>query len=174
MSTSLSLHNVEGILFTYGREIMDSEEFQSAFCQIHHMRTTVAEHSVNVAVISILLCLVLTKMHRAVDLRAVVQAALCHDLGILGRENKYHSNYQCCQQHPVDSVETARRILREYDDKTLQIIETHMWPARPGRPSSLEGYIVTLADKYAAIREVTAASYHSRHIAVNPGTSLAG
>ncbi len=173
MSTSLSLRNVETILFTYGREIMDSEEFQSAFCQIHHMRTTVAEHSINVAVISILLCLVLAKLHCAVDLQAVVQAALCHDLGILGREEKYHSNYQCCRQHPVDSVEVAKRILGDYDDKTLKIIETHMWPARPGRPHSLEGYVVTLADKYAAIREVSAASYHSRHIAVNPGTSLA-
>lgn len=167
MSGDLSLQNVKNLLFTYGTDVMETPEFQNAFYQIHHVRTTVAVHSINVAVISIVLCLLLAKIHVRTDMRSVVHAALCHDLGIMGRHTKYRSNFQCSQQHPVDSVAVARKILNQYDDKTLKIIETHMWPVRPGRPRSVEGYVVTLADKYAAIMEGTHRAYHTRHIVLN-------
>lgn len=164
MSGDLSLHNIKEILFAYGTDVMETPEFQEAFYQIHHVRTTVAVHSINVAIVSIVLCLLLARIHVRTDLRDVVRAALCHDLGIMGRHEKYRNNFQCSQQHPVDSVEVARKILDQYDDKTLKIIETHMWPVRPGRPRSVEGFVVTLADKYAAVMEGTHRAYHTRHI----------
>ncbi len=168
MSGDLSIGHVRSILLSYGAEVMQSEEFQAAFYQTHHLRTTVAVHSINVAVISIILCLLLSKLHVMMDLQSVVQAALCHDLGILGREQKYHNSFECCQQHPIDSVAVAQKILSQYDDKTLKIIETHMWPARPGRPRSMEGVVVTLADKYAAVMEGTHRAYRCRHIELRP------
>lgn len=164
MNGNYSLHNVKDILFMYGADVIETPEFQDAFYQIHHVRTTVAVHSVNVAVISIVLCILLSRIHVRTNMKDVVRAALCHDLGIMGRHQKYRNNFECSQQHPVDSVEVAKKILDGYDDKTLNMIETHMWPVRPGRPRSVEGVIITLADKYAAVMEGTHRAYHTRHI----------
>ena len=110
MSGNYSLHNVKDILFMYGTDVIETPEFQDAFYQIHHVRTTVAVHSINVAVISIVLCILLSRIHVRTDMKDVVRAALCHDLGIMGRHHKYRNNFECSQQHPVDSVEVAKKM----------------------------------------------------------------
>lgn len=168
MSLSLSYYNVRNILLKYGLDIMETQEFQEAFQQEHHYNTTVAEHSVNVAVIGIMICLLLSRIHVEMDMRMVVCASLCHDLGIMGRETKYRNEIQCCWQHPLDSVEVAKKILPDADWKTLNCIETHMWPVRPGCPKSMEAFVITLADKGAAVMECAhrGEPYHCRHIVV--------
>ena len=112
MNGNYSLHNVKDILFMYGTDVIETPEFQDAFYQIHHVRTTVAVHSINVAVISIVLCILLSRIHVRTDMKDVVRAALCHDLGIMGRHQKYRNNFECSQQHPVDSVEVAKKMNR--------------------------------------------------------------
>lgn len=165
----LSYYSLRSVLLEYGIDIMETPAFRGAFQQEHHFTTTVAEHSINVAVISIILCIFFNQVHIKADMQTVVRAALCHDLGILGREQKYTSEFQCCMQHPVDSVRVAKELFPEWDERTLKCIETHMWPARPGRPRSAEGYIVTLADKYASVMECThrKTTYHCRNIVLN-------
>ena len=172
MRVELSCYSLRSILLNYGWDVMETREFREAFLQEHHYTTTVAEHSINVAVIGIILCILLIKAHIRVDIEMVVRAALCHDLGIMGREDKYKSEFECCMRHPVDSVKVAHGLFPEWDDKTLQCIETHMWPARPGRPHSIEGYVITLADKYASVMEFThrATTYHCRNIVFNYAT----
>lgn len=168
MSGSVSVGNVREILLTYGTDIMKSDEFQEAFYQTHHVVTNVAVHSINVTIVSIVIALLLLKVGVRVNMRDLVRAALCHDLGIMGRNEKYRNNRECCRQHPVDSVEVAKKILNDYDEKTLNCIETHMWPVRPGRPKYTEGYIITVADKYAAVMERVRSDYHTRHIVLKP------
>lgn len=166
MALNLSYYTLKQVILTYGMDIMATPEFQRAFEQEHHYHTTVAEHSINVAVAGVIMCVLLGRMHIDYDLESVVQAALCHDLGIMGREEKYHSEFECCMRHPVESVEVARRIIPDCSERTLGAIETHMWPARPGCPKTVEGFVVTLADKHAAIMECAhrTTSYHCRHI----------
>lgn len=166
MALDLSYYNLKQIILTYGLDIMQTPEFQDAFLQEHHYHTTVAEHSINVAVAGVIMCVLLDRLHVSFDLEYVVQASLCHDLGIMGREEKYRSEFECCMRHPLESVEVARRIIPNCSERTLEAIETHMWPARPGCPKSVEGFIVTLADKHAAIMECMhrSTSYHCRHI----------
>ena len=166
MALSLSYYGLRNALLYYGIDIMETSEFQRAFLQEHHFTTTVAEHSINVAVISLMICAVLNKLHVKFSTEAVVQAALCHDLGIIGREDKFRNDFECCFQHPLDSVEVTRELLPDCDEKTLKAIETHMWPVRPGCPKSVEGFIITTADKYAAIMECAhrTSPYHCRHI----------
>ena len=168
----LSYQSLRSILLNYGLDVMETQEFREAFLQEHHYTTTVAEHSINVAVIGIILCVLLMKMHVKVDVEMVVHAALCHDLGIMGREGKYKSEFECCMKHPVDSVKVASCLFPEWDEKTLKCIETHMWPARPGRPRSVEGYVITLADKYACVMECThrSTTYHCRNIVFSYAT----
>ena len=117
----------------YGKEVIDSDLFRKAFAQKHHTNTTVGEHTLNVT---------------AAALR------LCHDLGIIGRYEKFENNRVCCRLHPIDSVRISRKLVPEIDHKTEEIIRCHMWPLNGWMPTSAEGYLITVADKYSSIREL--------------------
>ena len=139
----------------YGGEILQSQELRNAYNQTHHTWSTVGEHTIRVAVASLAICYALRKLHIRTDTSAVVKAALCHDLGILGRHEKYKTKKECSMQHPADSAEIARRLVKDLPEKSADIIERHMWPAGHSKaPNSLEGVIVSLADKYAAVKDL--------------------
>ena len=139
----------------YGDEIIDSEEMQQAFEQIHHLRSTVGDHTMRVTASSLRLCYILKKLRVNVDIPAVVIASLCHDLGMLGRDEKYSSDKECYREHPKDSVTVARELVSEMPEKTEDIIERHMWPMGPTEaPNSVEGLVVSVADKYNAVKDL--------------------
>lgn len=141
-------------LSRYGSEILNSEEMRHAFTQKHHTLSTVGEHSLRVAKTSLEICHVLQKMHISTDIPAVVAGSLCHDLGILGRDEKYSSMKECSVQHPVDSVTVAQKLVGNLPEKTTDIISRHMWPfGRSKAPNSLEAAIVSTADKIAAVED---------------------
>lgn len=143
----------------YGSEVLNSEEMQQAFEQTHHKRATVGEHSLRVTMSSVLLCYALRKMNIKVNIPAVVIASLCHDLGILGRHNKYSNARECVEEHPRESVAIARDIVEELPENTEEIIERHMWPLGDSKaPNSLEGAIVSAADKYTAVKDLVKGS----------------
>ena len=138
----------------YGSGILNSDEMQEAFGQTHHTRSTVGEHTRRVAEKSLAICYALDRLHIRTDIPAVVAGSLCHDLGILGRDEKYDSDQECYRQHPADSVEVARKLMNELPEKTQDIIEHHMWPTANSRaPGTLEGFIVSAADKAAAVED---------------------
>ena len=138
----------------YGSEVLNSDEMQAAFQQTHHTRSTVGEHTSRVAEKSLAICYALNKLHIRTDIPSVVAGSLCHDLGILGRDEKYDSDQECYRQHASDSVDVARKLVSDLPEKTQDIIEHHMWPT-PGNkaPESLEGIIVSAADKAASIED---------------------
>lgn len=130
---------------------MRSEVFTRALLQKHHMISSVGAHSYHVAWISLFLA---QELHMDVNEEDLVQAALCHDLGIVGRDEKYENNRECCRQHPEDSAETARELLHELSEVDEDAIRHHMWPMNPGRPQTPEGWLITTADKIAAFMEI--------------------
>ena len=139
----------------YGSEILHSPEMDMAFQQTHHTWSTVGEHTLRVALASLTICYMLQKLHIRTDIPAVVKSSLCHDLGILGRNEKFANKKECYRQHPIDSVKVARTLDSGLSVKTADIIERHMWPvAHSKRPNSLEGVIVSAADKYAAVEDI--------------------
>ena len=142
----------------YGDKILRSEEMRQAFHQKHHKLSTVGDHTIRVALASLGICYALRALRVHTDIPAVVTGSLCHDLGILGREEKYDSNRECLRQHPVDSVETAHKLVGELPDKTEDIIARHMWPLAGSKPpNSLEAAIVSAADKVASFEDYAAA-----------------
>ena len=150
---------IEKDIVRYGKDILNSEELQQAYRQTHHTWSTVGEHTIRVAAASLLICYALRKIHVQTDISAVVEASLCHDLGILGRYEKYTSDKECMRQHPVDSVEVARGLVDDLSEKSAGIIERHMWPAGHSKaPNSIEGVIVSTADKYAALQDIVEGS----------------
>ena len=141
-------------LMLYGGKILNSEEMQRAFTQKHHTLSSVGAHTMRVAMTSLAICYALKKLHIKTDISSVVTGSLCHDLGILGRNEKYHSSGECSRQHPLDSVEIANKLTGGLSDKEADIIARHMWPVGKSKaPNSLEGVIVSAADKVAAVED---------------------
>lgn len=144
---------VTSYLNRYGKSIMHSEEFKQAMNQCHHKRSSVGMHTMRVVAASIWVCYLLKKIHVHTDSEAVVKGALCHDLGILGRDEKFESNKECYREHPEESVEVAKELIPNLSTKAEAIIRTHMWPVTTEAPTCKEGVIVSLADKVVAIRD---------------------
>ena len=143
----------------YGSDVLQSEEMKKAFEQTHHQWATVGEHTMRVATTSVLICYALRKLHFKVNIPSVVVGSLCHDLGILGRSEKYSSDRECHREHARDSVMVARELVNDLSEKTEDIIERHMWPAGKSKmPNSIEGAVVSLADKYNAVKDIVKGS----------------
>ncbi len=137
----------------YADEILESPEFVCAMNQRHHRRSSVGMHTMRVTSASIWACYLLKKIHIDTDCESVVKGALCHDLGILGREEKYESDKECYREHPLDSVRVAKQLVPDLSETSVEIIRTHMWPVTPDAPTCMEGVIVSLADKVVAVRD---------------------
>ena len=127
---------------------------QDAFREKHHNLSTVGDHTLRVARASLAICHTLRKAHISTDIPAVVTGSLCHDLGILGQNEKYRSAMECSKQHPLDSAEVAEKLMGELPQKTSDIITRHMWPVIGSKaPNSLETAIVSAADKIATFED---------------------
>ena len=146
-------------LMLYGNDVLQSEEMKKAFEQTHHQWSTVGEHTFRVAFSSVMICYALRKLNIKVSIPAVVIGALCHDLGILGRNEKFSSAKECSIEHPKESVEVARELVNDLPEKTEDIIERHMWPLGESEaPNSIEGVVVSVADKYSAVKDLVKGS----------------
>ena len=134
-----------------GAGVLASAFFLNAMHQRHHGRTTVGDHSMRVACTGLQISRLLEKFHVEVDEKAVIRSALCHDLGILGRDEKFENNRECCWRHPVESVDVANYILEDLTEKEADSISNHMWPLAGKKPRYIEGLILTVADKYSSV-----------------------
>ncbi|MCR5303444.1 MAG: HD domain-containing protein [Lachnospiraceae bacterium] len=139
----------------YGEDIMNSSIFQEARNQTHHMKTSVADHSLAVAEMALRISRYLKRHGVEVDERIAVRAALMHDLGIVGRYEKYRNGFETYRKHPVDSIKIARELDPEADRRLMEAIRWHMWPLAKHLPNSSEGVAVLLADKAASITDLT-------------------
>ena len=67
--------------------------------------------------------------------------------------------------HPMVALANANKYF-EVDDVMYDCIAHHMFPSTPTRPTTMEGYIVSIADKYCAGLEVgkTGVDYMSPYV----------
>lgn len=144
---------------SFGGDILSSDELKEAYDQTHHMWSTVGEHTLRVTASSVMICYALRKLGIKANIPAVVIGSLCHDLGILRRDEKYGSNKECYREHPADSVKVAKELVPDLTEHSADIIERHMWPGGSSKlPNSVEGMIVSVADKYAAVKDIVKGS----------------
>ena len=143
----------------YGKDVLASDELKQAFEQTHHTWSTVGEHTLRVAASSVMISYALRKLNIKVNIPAVIIGALCHDLGMLGRSEKYATSKDSVREHPKDSAEKAKEIVEELPEKAADIIERHMWPLGDSKaPNSIEGAVVSIADKYVAVKDIVKGS----------------
>ena len=151
----MSKEEVDRYIYAVGSGVIDASVFQAGYFQKHHMRTSVAAHTLNVAQSSVYMGRFLTHLGFRVNMQDLVLASLCHDLGIVGRYSKYANNRECCNRHPLDSAALAKKLVPNADDVVLNSVECHMWPIGPtGHPNHIEGFIVTVADKYSSVKDL--------------------
>lgn len=61
--------------------------------------------------------------------------------------------------HAEDSVTVAKKLVSDMPEKTEDIIERHMWPAGKSKaPNSIEGVVVSVADKYNSVKDLVMGS----------------
>ncbi len=137
----------------HGSLILHSDPFRRGFRQTHHKITTVSDHTLNVTITAMKLSRFYRRFRIQPDEKVIIRSALCHDLGIIGRHEKYTGNRECGKKHPVDSLTLARKILSGMDEKTRDAIVHHMWPVNRKKPKFREGMIISFADKWCAAAE---------------------
>ena len=120
-----------------------------------HKGTSTLQHSRNVAVCSFYLA---QKLGIEVDEVALARGAMLHDYYLYDRKGKDISGYRHIVHHPQDALENARK---EFDlnKKEENIIRSHMWPLTLLHPPLCrEAFLVQMADKYCAVREMASDS----------------
>ncbi len=136
----------------YGKDILESENFQASDENVQHGTVSVREHSLDVARASIRISKFFRLRARR---RELIRGALLHDYFLYdwhvpageGEERKLHGFY-----HPGVALRNAKKEFfltkREQD-----IIKKHMWPLTLIPPRYKESWVVTAADKYCSLRE---------------------
>ena len=149
----LSENDIISDILEYGRDILVSDIFRQAEAETHHLHGTVFDHTVNVCVVSMRLCSQLTDRGIQVNKKDLIQAALCHDLGMVGRETKYKGRVGSWRNHARESARIARELVPDLSAEAEEMILSHMWPVSGMPPRTNEGMILCMADKYATMAD---------------------
>lgn len=150
---NLNENDVCAAILKHGEVILRSDAFRQAASQTHHLRGTVLDHTLNVCIVSMWLCRQLKDKGKDVNEKDLVQAALCHDLGMLDRENKYKDRINSWREHPKESARIARELVPDLSVEAEQMILSHMWPVAGSPPRSKEAKLLCMADKYASMAD---------------------
>ncbi len=113
-----------------------------------HYDTTCFDHCYNVAFYSYLICKKLN-----LDYISVSRAGMLHDLFLYDWRKKQpeHKRFHGFR-HPRIALNNASKLF-DLNEKEKDIILKHMWPITIIPPKYIEGYIITLTDKYCALEE---------------------
>ena len=118
---------------------------------IQHCDTSCFEHCMHVAYYSYYLCKIFN-----LDYRSTARGAMLHDFFLYDWREK-HRDPEFYGLHAFMHPRIALRnalLIFNLNEKEQDIIEKHMWPVTFFRfPKYKESYIVTLMDKYSALRE---------------------
>lgn len=115
----------------------------------HHIHSNRLEHSINVSYTSYKIA-----KKFGWNARSTARGALLHDLFYYDwRETKFKKSHAWV--HPRLAVQNARKITK-LNRVEEDIIIKHMWGATLAPPRYKESFVVTMVDKYWAIKEATA------------------
>lgn len=116
---------------------------------MQHGSTSVYEHSVKVAYIS--LCLA-KWLHLKVNPVSLMRGALLHDYFLYDWHEKDRSHRLHGFRHASTALRNAERDF-QLNEVEKNIIARHMFPLNPIPPKYKEAWVVCLADKYCAFLE---------------------
>ena len=112
-----------------------------------HFNTTCFDHCYDVAYE----CYKISKKLN-LDYVSATRGAMLHDLFLYDWRNKEGRNNIHAFTHGKIACKNALKSF-ELNDKEKDMIIKHMWPVTLIPPKSCEGIILTIADKYCAVKE---------------------
>ncbi|MGT2887777.1 HD domain-containing protein [Streptococcus didelphis] len=126
--------------------LIEHPRFQRLDGIVQHHHSTRLEHSINVAYTSYRLA-----KRFGWDAKSTARGGLLHDFFYYDwRIQKFNKSHAWV--HPRIALRNAKK-LTDINKKEEDIILKHMWGATIAFPRYKESYIVTLVDKYWAIKE---------------------
>lgn len=143
------------------KDIIDNdEEFQSIIKELinndtvqqmknfrQHYNTTCFEHCYTAAYYCYSIC----KKYN-LDYKSATRATMLHDLFLYDWRKKTDRHGLHAFTHGKLACENACKLF-DLNEKEKDIIIKHMWPVTISFPSSIEGFVLTLVDKYCAMSE---------------------
>lgn len=153
-NTYTTVKNIDNISAERICKIAEGLEKQSRYSltknYYHHGSTTIYQHCRNVAFTS---CSIAKKFKLCVNYEWLIRGALLHDYyfydwHVREKEHALHGF-----RHPKTSLINAQQDF-QLGEVEKNIILCHMFPLTIVPPMTLEGWIVCIADKICAVREV--------------------
>ena len=138
------------------RELAHEGRFYEEKAAMQHGCTTIYQHSIHVAYVSLFL---MEKWHIPLDEISLVKGALLHDYFLYD----WHENDASHRLHGFHHPNTAlRNALRDYklNKREENMIARHMFPLTPIPPGCREAWLVCLADKWCAMKETLRSAFH--------------
>lgn len=142
--------------YTIVNDILNSEEFQKRKKYRHHGEISVYEHSLSVSILSYELAKKINIFfgHMIINEYDIAVASLLHDF--------YYNDYtkdktkkpffkQHGFVHAREARDNSRKVFPQYmNERVENTILRHMFPLNIMPPKYIEGWIVTLIDKYVS------------------------
>ena len=147
MSTLFKKQHSENYLDRDLREIMGHKDYQTLKNTSNHASTDLYDHSLQVSKLSMKIC------HKlGLDWRTVARAGLLHDFYLYDWRKDEGPRWHGIRHGRIALYESEKRFA--LSEKEKNIILRHMWPLTPIPPSSWEGIVLSMVDKYIALDEI--------------------
>lgn len=133
--------------------------FASEKTFLHHRETTVYDHSVHVAEVSMAIA---NSLPFSFDIDSLIRGALLHDYFLYHRNESVKTYVMHGYRHPLIAADNAKA---DYgiNDIEENIIRRHMFPLTPIPPKYREAWVVCIADKCCATMEYLPSRFTSRY-----------
>lgn len=136
-------------VYKYGKNILNSKGMIKSKSFIQHGSVSVYDHSINVAQ----LALNISKRFKNVDTKSLIRGALLHDYFLYDWHQKDKSHRLHGFTHASTALKNANRDFK-LNKIEKDIIKKHMFPLNIIPPRYKESYIVCIADKICALKEI--------------------
>lgn len=129
------------------KELIENETVQKMNNFRQHFNTSCFEHCYVASYYCYKICKILK-----LDYKSAARGAMLHDLFLYDwREKNNHSGLHAFT-HPQTAYDNASKIF-ELNKIEKDVIIKHMWPVTLTFPKYLESYVLTIVDKYCAVKE---------------------
>lgn len=140
-------------IMEHGKEILDSENYESLKDFIQHGCVSVHEHSLRVAETSLKIHKFFEKLHVNMNEKDLVRGALLHDFFLYDWHDKQPGRRIHGFTHPKAALKNAQKEFT-LSDREKDIISKHMFPLTITKvPKCREAWVVSAADKWCSVVE---------------------
>ena len=130
-------------------ELIQNEKVKEMKKYRQHCGTSCYDHCYSAAYYCYRICKKLK-----LDYKSATRAAMLHDMFLYDwRDPNSHKKWHAFH-HPRTAYDNASRLF-ELNEKEKDIILKHMWPTTFVPPKYIEGFVLTIVDKYCAIEETS-------------------